>query len=146
MATVLNRTTKQLIVSANTPDYPPAAWIIDPNLAAVAGFHSKYWNITGDVVTLMNQTQRDAVDTAELVASRDNSANRIDDIEDVVRALALALLDELNLHSTRQVQLLDAIDAASTLAALKTAVIAINDLPQRTGGQLKTAIRGKLGG
>lgn len=145
MADVLNRTTKQHIQSANTPDYPVAEWIINPDLSAVAGFPSQYWIITGDVVTLMDQAQRDAVDLAALEATRDTTAGRMDAVEDVIRALALAVLDELNLHATRQVQLLDAIDAATSLATLQTAVGAINDIPQRTGAQLKAVIRNKLG-
>ena len=68
MATVLNRTTKQLIPSANTPDYPVADWIINPDLSAVEGFASVYWVITGDIVTLMTQGERDAVD-AEIANS-----------------------------------------------------------------------------
>lgn len=64
MANVLNRTTKQYITSANTPDYPTADWIINPDLSGVSGVPSKYWKITGDVVTEMNQTEKDAVDAA----------------------------------------------------------------------------------
>ena len=66
MATVLNRTTKQLIRSVNTPDYNPVDWIINPDLTAVEGWPSIYWTITGDVVTLQNQTERDATDAAIL--------------------------------------------------------------------------------
>ena len=145
MATVLNRTTKQLILSANTPDYPIGEWIIEPNLSAVTGFASKYWIITGDVVTLMTQGQRDTVDAAELAAARDAVADQIDQLEGYVRGSLLAILDEFNLHATRLVALLNAIDNNATLATIKTAVLAINDIPQRTVEQMKTAIRGKLG-
>ncbi|MDH3450925.1 MAG: hypothetical protein OEN20_00790 [Gammaproteobacteria bacterium] len=65
MAAVLNRTTRQYIQFANTPDYPTVDWIINPDLSAVVGFDSKYWIITGDIVTLMDQASRDAVDAQE---------------------------------------------------------------------------------
>ncbi len=145
MATVLNRTTKQLLTSANTPDYPVLDWIIEPNLSAVEGRPAKYWLINGDVVTLASQAARDAIDAAILSAARDAVAAAMDATEDVIRAFALTLLDELNLHATRVTAILDAVDGATTLANLKSAVALIPDVPQRTVGQIKTALRGKLG-
>lgn len=63
MADVLNRTTKQYLKSVNTPNFPTADWIINPDLTAVAGVPSKYWKITGDVVAEMSSAEKD---TAEL--------------------------------------------------------------------------------
>ena len=122
MATVLNRTTKQLISSANTPDYPVGDWIINPNMSAVVGYESKYWIITGDVISLMDQTARDAVDAQELSDSRDSIANELDHLEGIMRAFAGVVLDEINTLRTE------------------------HSLLGRTLAQLKTAIRGKLGG
>lgn len=68
MASVLNRITKEFRPRANTPDFPTAQWIINPDLSAVAGFLPKYWIITGDVVTLMTPAERDAQDDADLLA------------------------------------------------------------------------------
>jgi hypothetical protein len=68
VASVLNRTTKEFRPRANTPDFPSAQWIINPDLSAVAGFPAKYWKITGDVVSLMTPAERDAQDDADLVA------------------------------------------------------------------------------
>lgn len=62
----------------------------------------------------------------------------------VLRAMILTMLDEMNLHANRVNALLTAIDNASTLATLKTAVALINDIPQRTGLQLRNAIISKL--
>ena len=121
MATVLNRTTKRLIRSVNTPDYPVGEWIINPDMSAVAGFASKYWIITGDAVSLMDQTARDAVDAQELSDSRDTIANELDQLEGIMRAFAGVVLDEINTLRTE------------------------HSLPDRTLAQLKTAIRGKLG-
>lgn len=145
MANVLNRITKLFIISANTLDYPTAQWIINPDMSAVAGFGSQYWIITGDVVTLMSQGQRDAVDATALNAARDSNAARMDDLEDVLRATTLAGNVGLNQTNARINSMLDAIDAATTLANLKTAVAAIANLPQRTPADVKTAVRNQLG-
>lgn len=145
MANVLNRTTREFIQSANTPDYPVADWIHNPDLSAVTGFDRRYWIVTGDAVSLMDAGARAALDAATLEAARDDLANQIDQTEDILRAVVLMVLDELNAHSAKINALLTAIDNASSLANLKTAVAAISDLPTRTAAQVKTAIRNKLG-
>lgn len=145
MANVLNRTTKQYITSANTPEYPVEAWIIEPDMSTVVGYPSQYWIITGNVVTLMSQAERDAVDATALNASRDASAARMDNLEDELRATTLAANTGLNQTNARLNAVLDAVDGAVTLATLKTAVAAISDLPQRTPADVKTAVRNQLG-
>ena len=66
MPNYLHRTTKQYQTSVSTADLQEAVanYIQDPDVSAVAGFNTKYWTITGDVVTLMSQVERDAVDAA----------------------------------------------------------------------------------
>lgn len=66
MPNYLHRTTKAYQVSVSTADLPEpvANYIQDPDVTVVAGFATKYWTITGDVVTLMTQGERDAVDAA----------------------------------------------------------------------------------
>ena len=78
MASVLHRINKIYITSADTPEYPIVDWIHNPNLSAVAGFASKYWIITGDVVTLMDQAARDAVDAAELTTYKNGESDTAD--------------------------------------------------------------------
>ena len=147
MPLYVHRTTKQVLPSTSPAALtePEANYIKDPDLSAVAGFSSIYWIITGDIVSLMTQAERDAVDAAQLTANRDSTAAQLDQLEGVFRAFALALLDELNRHSSRVTAILDAIDGANNLAGVKTAIAAIPDLPQRTVAQLKAAIRNKLG-
>ena len=145
MASVLHRITKQLLESVNTPEYPPVDWIIEPDLAAVAGFESRYWIITGDVVTLMDAAARAAVDAASLEALRDATAAELDQMEGVLRAFILTVLDELNAHATKINAILTAIDNGSTLANVKTNIAAIADYPARTASQLKNTLRSKLG-
>ena len=145
MASVLNRTTKVYLPSANTPDYPTSDWIINPDLSAVAGQPTKYWRIVGDIVSLLTQVERDAVDAAELEARRDATVQQLQDVEDVLRAFMLIVLDELNLHALKHNAILDAVDAAANLADLKTRVALIADYPSRTEANLRTAVRGKFG-
>lgn len=121
MASVLHRTTRQYIPSANTPDYSVIDWIINPDLSAVVGFETKYWIITGDIVTLMDAAARDAVDAAELEASRDATVAELDQIEALLRAFAGVLKDEINILRAQHA------------------------FADRTLLQLRTAIRNKLG-
>lgn len=154
----LNRTTKQLISNTSPGDMlrrfgapfdgsatSNAQWIYDPDLAAVAGFPSKYWIISGDTVSLMDAGQRATVDAAIVSAARDAIANEFDDVDDKMRALALSLLDVVNFLSGQIESIKTAIEGAASLGALRTAVTAIPDAPQRTAAQLKTLLRSKLG-
>ena len=100
MANVLNRTTKQYLASANTPDYPVIDWIINPDLSATTGFNSKYWTITGDVITLMSQAERDAVDAAELaaqIASDKSDASAGTDTDRRLLGFMQVMVDEINI-------------------------------------------------
>jgi hypothetical protein len=149
MADFVHRTTKQHIVSRDQTELPDQPWenfyIINPDLSAVAGVPNRYWKITGDSITEMSQAEKDAVDNAALQASRDALANQIDQVEDVLRASLLSILDEFNAHADKINAILDSADAATSLADFKTRMAAVTDYPQRTIAQLKTTIRNKLG-
>lgn len=58
MSNVLNRTTRKLLTSVNTPDYSPAEWIIRPDLSAVKGVDPKFWVIEGDAVRVMTDAEK----------------------------------------------------------------------------------------
>jgi hypothetical protein len=66
MASVLHRTTKVFLDSANTPDYPESDWIINPDLSSVSSVAVKYWKIVGDSVQEMSQAEKDEVDAEDL--------------------------------------------------------------------------------
>lgn len=124
MPNYLHRTTKRLLNSIPPTELPEAEanYILAPDLLSVAGQPVKYWVITGDVVSLADQATRDAIDAAELTASRDDVINNeIDNLEGVVRAFAQVMMDEINI------------------------LRAEHSLPDRTLAQLKTAIRNKVG-
>lgn len=122
-----------------------ANWIHAPDVSAVSGWPTKYWIVTGDVVTLMNQAARDAVDAAALSDTRDAKASPYDDVEEPLRALTLMLLDEINDISTKINGILSAIDTGSNLAEIKTAIAAIVDRPIRTISEAKQGFRNRLG-
>ena len=147
MPNYLHRTTLAHLKSVASADLPEALanYIEYPDLSAVEGQLKKYWVITGDVVSLMDQAAKDAVDAQLLSDMRDAIADEIDQVEDRLRSQTLAVLDELNAHALKINAILDAIDGASNLNDVKTAVAAISDYPQRSIAQVKTTIRNKLG-
>ena len=134
----LNRTTKQTtelspasmaerfpsdapFTGANGNAESNAAWIYLPDLSAVTGNPPKYWKISGDVVSLMTPLEQQAVDTQELSDQRDSITEQFDRVDDIIRAVALVVLDEINILRTR------------------------DGLTARTVAQMRTAIRNKLG-
>ena len=119
----LHRTTKQLLRSVPSGELPEpqANYIEEPDLSAVLSFPSKYWKIAGNNILLMSTPERAAVDAAEETARRDSTANELDQLENILRAFALVVLDEFNVLRAQ------------------------HGLPQRTIAQLKNALRNKLG-
>jgi len=77
MSQTLNRTTKQLIDYANTPDYLETEWIINPDLSTVQSLPVKYWKIEGDNVLEMTQQEKDDVDNALLPAAKTDQTTRL---------------------------------------------------------------------
>jgi len=121
----LHRTKKQYLRSIAFADLPEAStnYIENPDLSAITGQPNKYWIITGDVVTLMDQAALDAIDAVEVETQRDNVVAQLDHQEDLLRAFASIMVDELNILRAEQKPV----------------------LPPRTLAQLKTAMRNKLG-
>ena len=62
----------------------------------------------------------------------------------VEKALILMILDEFNLHAAKINAILDAMDAATTLADLKSRIALIPDYPTRTSQQLINALKNKI--
>lgn len=61
----------------------------NPDTSAVDGWDSKYWILTGDVLTLMDQAARDAVDVAEAAAVV--TVNRADAVAKTTEESALGM-------------------------------------------------------
>lgn len=124
MGNYLHRTTKVYLKSIpyNELPEPLANYISMPDLSAVSGVPSKYWVITGDIVTEMNQGQKDSVDAAILVARRDSAVDgMIEDVEGNLRQLVKVIIYDLNILRT------------------------FHGLPDRTMAQFKTQIRNGYG-
>ena len=122
MGHLVHRTTKQEHKSTSPSSLPEdvANYISEPDLSAVAGEPSKYWIITGDAITLMDQAAQDAVDAVDEEARLDSIADELDQTQSILKAFAQVMLDQLN-------------------------ILRVNDgLPEATLAQLKTAVRGKL--
>ena len=64
MGLVINKTTFAVLKSVNTPDYPEADWLVDPDLSSVEGVDQKYWKIAGGQVVEMNSTEKAVVNAA----------------------------------------------------------------------------------
>ena len=118
MPNYVHRTNKQYLTSTSPASLPEseANYIQDPDMSAVVGEPSKYWIITGDNVTLMDQAARDAVDAAAETAQLDSIADELDQTRTIMRAFAEVVLDQVN--DLRA----DHGRNALTLAQLKTAV------------------------
>ncbi len=104
-----------------------------------------YRKLSGESIVEMDAGEKAAVDAQRLSDARDDVANRFEGVEDELRAFALAVLDEINLHAERVTAILDASDAAVSLADFKARIGLIDDVPTRTIAQMKAAVRGKLG-
>jgi hypothetical protein len=149
MADVLNTSTLEMRASVNEAQAPYNAppWIVITraqfDLWGIIPQSYRKW--TGVAVEEMTGPEKAAVDAARIEEVRDEIIQRLDQQEDILRAFARLLVDELNEHTSRTNALLNAIDAAASLAALKTAVAPIQNLPIRDLAQLRQAIRNKIG-
>ena len=117
-------------------------WIVDADLSNVVDVPPRFWNITGDTITEMTESQKDVVRAERQAARRDALAAKLD--SDFDRAIALVMLHLIN--ETRQTvnDLRDAIVNANSLADVKTAAAAIDELTRPKPKQLKAAVRAKM--
>ena len=144
MADFVNPVSLDLVASVNDM---PAPWVVctRSNLELWQAIPRLYRKWVVDQVMEMDAGEKASADAAALTAQRDSAAAQFNQTEDVLRAFMLLVVDELNAHAAKTNSILDAIDAATSLADLKTRVGVIANLPARTAQQLRDAIRGKLG-
>lgn len=149
MADVLNTSTLEMRASVNEAQapYSSAPWIIITRAqfdlwSTIPQIYRKW---TGVAVEEMSGPEKAAVDAARIEAARDEIIQQLDNMEDTLRAFAKVVVDAFNAGGARTNGILDAIDAAASLAALKTAVSGIQNLPTYTLAGLRSAIRAKLG-
>lgn len=147
MANVIHRTTLEFRASANEAFHPEPEWKHSPDMSQVVGVEPRFWkwDAVNERPIPMTAPEQAAATATALASSRDSAVARLTQTEDVQRAFMLMVLSEFNAHTAKTNAILSAIDAATTLANLKTAVAAITDLPVRTEQQLRNAIRNNLG-
>lgn len=131
------------VAEADLPE-PPANYVEEPDLTAVAGEPKIYWLLTGDIFSVVDQATKDAIDAAILSTQRDTTADFIDEPESYTRALAITSLGDFNGVAGKFNAILDAIDNAANFSQMKVAVAAINDAPIRTPAQYKALLRSNL--
>lgn len=108
---------------------------LEPGGKLVAGVVTR-----ADQIYVLTAAQVAALVSAEIAAML--ASDTADDKR--FKALILVILDEFNAHATKINAILSAVDGAATLAALKIAVAAIVDYPQRAPAQLKAAVMAKI--
>ncbi len=127
MARVLNRTTKEYLTSVSPRSaYPLADWFLNPDVSAVEGvWATRYWDTSNPsqaenvAIPVLGQAARDAIDAAILSDARDAVSNQLDELEDLIRALGLAVLDEFNVirEETYGSMAADGIDDTQSIGA-----------------------------
>lgn len=98
MSNVLNRITKEYLISVNTPDYSIEEWVINPKMLSC---DKKYIIIEDDDVREMTQIEKD-----ELKAT-----------EDVIKALEEAKIEEERIKAQEEAEQI-AIDDKNKFTAL----------------------------
>lgn len=146
MASLLNTSTLEILRSADeTKHSTPWVVIAEADASTWQAIPPQYRKLVGEAIEEMTAQEKAAVDAARLQASRDAVANQLGQQEDILRAFMLIVLDDRNVLAARLSSLLDAIDGASSLATLKTAVATINNPRQYDEQQLRDAIKARLG-
>jgi len=144
VASVVNSSTLELRRSVNTPSFA-APWVVVSEAAAdaIAAIVQRYRKWVVDHVEEMDAGEKAAVDAA-LVVARNVGLKAELSSPTGLAAFALLVLDELNAHAATTTAILDAIDNASNLGDVKTAISAIADVPQRTKTQMRTSWENKI--
>lgn len=166
MSSWLNRTTKEFIssaspstmkerfggsfVDANGGAISTVGWIKDPDLSAVVGFETQtqYWLpgvFPDDTVGLMTPVERAAQDAADLAAQRDAIVNQLNRVENLQRAIALVMLDEINELRAPWKTFIADMARVSDHAQLKLSVASYPSFNPRTLAEMQVSVREKLG-
>lgn len=66
MSTVVHRKSFEVVKHANTPDYDPNTWLINPDMSKVSGFDKKYWMVRGDELVPMTEAARKKIEESEI--------------------------------------------------------------------------------
>lgn len=151
MASVLNKTTGQYLLSVHTPDFPAASWFHNPDISAVAAVPTRYWRLNTNPVEEMNAGEKAVVDAAiaaSAKAAAKTTANvSIDgNVGYQLRALAKLTVDEINALRQWLADFKTQTAAATNLANFQSRVAALPGTPDRTLAQAKAAYKNLVAG
>lgn len=123
MGSFLHKETKRYYPSTTYTELPGNIedYIHTPDLSNVIDISPMYWKIDGDVISEMNQVEKDAVNLLAETAKRDSAIGELDNAEGTMRQVIRLIIKELNI------------------------LRAINGLSDRTLAQLKSQIRSEYG-
>ena len=79
MSTVVNKKSFELFEFANTPEYDPVDWLINPDLSRVRGADKKYWYIKDGELYLMDPDLQRKMDDANLQHIKAAACKQVDE-------------------------------------------------------------------
>jgi len=126
MSTIINKTTLQIIPSADTGKYPESEWIYNPILP---NCDQKYWKISGNTVVEMEQSEKNIVDTAYLTFAKTQKIQESKALTESNIASGFTFQDKIyNLNSQTQIIWTSIYVQALAIKTTKDLDIALLDL------------------
>jgi hypothetical protein len=121
-----------------------------PNIKSSEWVDTGAMYVQSNVVQYTEQELAD-IEAAQQAAEAESAAafkamqGELDNAQLITKGLALTILDELNRTTQRLRDFDSAVQAATSLADLKTRVGSLLPIPDRTAEQLKAAVKAKVG-
>ena len=146
MAAILNKVGDPVYLRrANTPDFAPADYWINPDVSAVDGITPlRFWDNTANPVVAISGAAQQAILDADAAAVLASTAAVLSQIGAIERATLLMMRKEFNRHGAFEQSVLDAVAGASNLAQFKAAMALLTAVPNRTEAVLKAALVSEL--
>ena len=96
MATVINRLTRIIRHSVDTPFYSIVDYIIDPDLSQVTDVPTKYIKIVGDIVSEMDAAEKIVADEEEALSIKDQLEAQSE--IGILKAIVAGLVKTMNIR------------------------------------------------
>jgi hypothetical protein len=75
----LHRTQFDYLEGVELDDYPVEIWVHNPNMTPVEGVLKRYWQLTGDTLSVMSQAQKEALDLPDMPGYISNCQGMLED-------------------------------------------------------------------
>lgn len=127
--------------------FPLPECFVLSNLSVVRTVPPIYWklNATQDDIEEMTPAEKATKDAEILTAARNQTAQRLDDIEALDRAQLLVTFDEVNRLRAKIDEMLVVFDNANNAAEVLSGMRLVSKMTQATFQQLRNAVENKLG-